>query len=191
MLLKPEEPDCPNPVPFSVFDQHIPHPSFTWSDDPEHSLGSPLVGQVGFAILMFPHLTEVEYPFNVKLFRSEGTSSSRSCPEKNSAGINCGWSRYLRLSRERHEAGDVVPGLSWAVQVPGKEIEVPAWNSYTTSMFSESCWSPLKGAGYKGACEAVTCPGLGLKTGWSCFHFHPASQQQLASGFALCIPALL
>lgn len=35
-------------------------------------------------------------------------------------------------------------------------------------MSSESCWPPLKGAGYKGACGAVTSPGLGLKTGWSC-----------------------
>lgn len=50
----------------------------------------------------------------------------------------------------------------------GKEIEVPTWNFYTTSMFSESCWPLLKGAGYKGACVAVTCPGLGLKAGWSC-----------------------
>lgn len=64
MLLKPDEPDCPNPLPW--FDQHIPHPSFTWSDEPEHSIGFPLVGQVGFAILKFPHLAGVEHLFNVK-----------------------------------------------------------------------------------------------------------------------------
>lgn len=66
VLLKPDEPDCPNPLPCSVFDQHIPRPSFTWSDEPEHSLGSPLVGQVGFAILKFPHLAGVEDLFVVK-----------------------------------------------------------------------------------------------------------------------------
>lgn len=162
------EPDCPNPLPCSVFEQHIPHPSFTWSDAPEHSLGSPLVGQVGFAILKFPHLTGVEHLFNVELFRSEGTSSNRSCLENKSAGISFGWNRCLCLSREVCGAGDEVPGLCCV----GKETEVPTWNFYTTSMSSESCWPPLKGAGYKGACGAVTCPGCGLKTGWSCNRGH-------------------
>lgn len=44
-----------------MFDQHIPRPSFTWTDEPKHSLGSPLVLQVGFAILKFPHLAGVEH----------------------------------------------------------------------------------------------------------------------------------
>lgn len=49
--------------------------------------------------------------------------------------------------------------LGCAVSVAGKETEVPAWNFCTTSMFLESCWPPLKGGGYKGACGAVTCSG--------------------------------
>lgn len=66
MLLKPDEPDSPNPLPCSVFDRHIPHPSFTWSDEPGRSSGSPLGGQVAFVIPKFPRPAGVEHLFDDK-----------------------------------------------------------------------------------------------------------------------------
>lgn len=53
VLLKPDEPDCPNPLPHSLFDQHSSSFLYPWSDEPEHSLGFPFVGQMGFAIFNF------------------------------------------------------------------------------------------------------------------------------------------
>lgn len=52
----------------------------------------------------------------------------------------------------------------------------------------QSCWPPLKGAGYKGACGAVTCPGLGQKIGWSCHEAVSSSILPLSSSWHLDLP---